>query len=42
MSYIMGLRKCAGLQPFIGLGATAVVFHCKSEILFNLGRDANT
>lgn len=42
MSYIMDLRKHIGHDPIIGIGATAMVFNDKKEILLNLRSDTNT
>lgn len=42
MGYIMNLRKHMGHDPLIGIGATALVFNDKQELLLNLRTDTNT
>ena len=42
MGYIAKLRKYAGHEPLIGIGATTLVFNDKNELLLNLRTDTNT
>ena len=42
MGYIMNLREKVGHSPIIGVGATALVFNNKNELLLNLREDTNT
>lgn len=42
MGYIANLRKYAGHEPLIGIGATTLVFNDKNELLLNLRTDTNT
>ena len=42
MGYIMNLREKVGHSPLIGVGATALVFNNKNELLLNLRSDTNT
>ncbi len=41
MGYIMNLREKVGHSPLIGVGATALVFNSKNELLLNLRCDTN-
>ena len=41
MGYIMNLREKVGHSPLIGVGATALVFNSKNELLLNLRSDTN-
>ena len=42
MGYIMNLREKVGHSPLIGVGATALIFNNKNELLLNLRSDTNT
>ncbi len=42
MSYITNLRKYAGHEPLINIGATVIVLNERNEILLNLRSDTNT
>ncbi len=42
MSYIQNLRKYAGHEPIINIGATVIVLNERGEILLNLRSDTKT